>query len=209
MQTPQKIDIHSEEFLHSLMRKQLKLSITCALSFLIVVLGLPLANYFAPELMAKRQPSSVVSNHFKYQRDRAFFLAEGGGVSMKHSMAEGRVAHQGAMFVFSDLVVRTSGSVGLDESLDLIAEIPIKDEWLASDGKLLGSLKGKSVQIPIRGTLTKPQLDNRVLAGLARDIGTSAVGSLLEEQLKGKVPDKLDGVLKQGLDQLFAPKKKK
>ena len=57
MQTPKpekKLDMHSEEFLHSLMRKQLKLSIACALSFLIVVLGLPLANYFAPELMAKR-----------------------------------------------------------------------------------------------------------------------------------------------------------
>ena len=57
MQPPnsdQKPDMHSEAFLHSLMRKQLKLSITCALSFLIVVLGLPLANYFAPELMAKR-----------------------------------------------------------------------------------------------------------------------------------------------------------
>jgi len=55
MQTPPpKIDIHSEAFLHSLMRKQLKLSITCALSFLIVVLGLPLANYFWPDVMAKR-----------------------------------------------------------------------------------------------------------------------------------------------------------
>ena len=57
MQNPKpekKPDMHSEEFLHSLMRKQLKLSITCALSFLIVVLGLPLANYFAPELMAQR-----------------------------------------------------------------------------------------------------------------------------------------------------------
>ncbi len=49
-----KPDIHSEAFLHSLMRKQLKLSITCALAFLIVLLGLPLANYFLPELMAKR-----------------------------------------------------------------------------------------------------------------------------------------------------------
>ena len=46
--------MHSEEFLHSLMRKQLKLSIACALSFFIVLLGLPLANYFAPELMATR-----------------------------------------------------------------------------------------------------------------------------------------------------------
>ena len=36
------------------MRKQLKRSIACALAFLIVLLGLPLANYFAPELMATR-----------------------------------------------------------------------------------------------------------------------------------------------------------
>jgi uncharacterized membrane protein (DUF485 family) len=47
-------DIHSEAFLHSLMRKQLKLSIACALAFLVVLLGLPLANYFLPELMATR-----------------------------------------------------------------------------------------------------------------------------------------------------------
>jgi uncharacterized membrane protein (DUF485 family) len=49
-----KTDMHSEEFLRELMRKQLKLSIACALSFLLVVLGLPLANYFAPEFMAQR-----------------------------------------------------------------------------------------------------------------------------------------------------------
>ena len=51
---PQKPDMHSEEFLHSLMRKQLKLSIACAAAFLVVLLGLPLANYFWPELMARR-----------------------------------------------------------------------------------------------------------------------------------------------------------
>jgi len=50
----EKRDIHSEKFLHSLMRRQLKLSITCALAFLVVLLGLPLANYFWPELMATR-----------------------------------------------------------------------------------------------------------------------------------------------------------
>jgi uncharacterized membrane protein (DUF485 family) len=46
--------MHSEQFLHSLMRKQLKLSIACALAFLVVLLGLPLANYFFPEFMARR-----------------------------------------------------------------------------------------------------------------------------------------------------------
>ena len=36
------------------MRRQLKLSIACAFTFLIALLGLPLANYFMPELMATR-----------------------------------------------------------------------------------------------------------------------------------------------------------
>ena len=52
--SPPKTDIHTEEFLHTLMRRQLKLSITCAAAFLFALLGLPLANYFAPEFMATR-----------------------------------------------------------------------------------------------------------------------------------------------------------
>ena len=51
---PGKPDMHSDDFLRSLMHKQLKLSIACAAAFLVVLLGLPLANYFWPELMAKR-----------------------------------------------------------------------------------------------------------------------------------------------------------
>src|SRR6267142_556269 len=54
MQAPEKMDMHSESFLRSLMRKQLRLSILCAAAFLIVLLGLPLANYFYPEFMARR-----------------------------------------------------------------------------------------------------------------------------------------------------------
>src|SRR3954467_15672358 len=47
-------DIHSESFLHLLMARQLKLSIACALTFVLALFGLPLANYFAPEFMATR-----------------------------------------------------------------------------------------------------------------------------------------------------------
>ncbi len=47
-------DIHSESFLHALMRRQLKLSIACGLTFLLALLGLPLANYFWTDLMATR-----------------------------------------------------------------------------------------------------------------------------------------------------------
>lgn len=51
---PEKRDLHSEAFLHSLMRRQLRLSILCAATFLIALLGLPLANYFFPDFMAWR-----------------------------------------------------------------------------------------------------------------------------------------------------------
>jgi len=46
--------LHSEAFLRSLMRRQLRLSVACALTFLAALLGLPLLNYFAPEFMAVR-----------------------------------------------------------------------------------------------------------------------------------------------------------
>jgi len=51
---PTSDQIHSESFLRSLMRRQLRLSIACAATFLVVLLGLPLLNYFAPALMATR-----------------------------------------------------------------------------------------------------------------------------------------------------------
>ena len=46
--------IHSEEFLHRLMRRQFRLSAACAACFVVVLLGMPLLNYFAPGLMAMR-----------------------------------------------------------------------------------------------------------------------------------------------------------
>jgi uncharacterized membrane protein (DUF485 family) len=49
-----KPDIHSESFLHLLMRRQLKLSIVCAATFIIALFCLPLLNFYAPDFMAQR-----------------------------------------------------------------------------------------------------------------------------------------------------------
>lgn len=46
--------IHSEAFLARLMREQLKLSIACALAFVLALIALPLLNYHQPALMATR-----------------------------------------------------------------------------------------------------------------------------------------------------------
>ena len=53
-QPPHEDAVHSETFLRLLMRRQLNLSIACSLTFLVVLLGLPLLNYYKPELMATR-----------------------------------------------------------------------------------------------------------------------------------------------------------
>ncbi len=53
--SPQESDlIHSEAFLHGLMKRQLKLSIGCAVAFFSVLVVLPLLNYYAADFMAQR-----------------------------------------------------------------------------------------------------------------------------------------------------------
>ena len=54
--TPPRPDdaVHSEEFLRTLMRRQFNLSVACAATFLVALLGMPLLNYFATALMATR-----------------------------------------------------------------------------------------------------------------------------------------------------------
>ena len=53
--------VHSEEFLRLLMRRQLKLSVACAATFLLGLIGLPLLNYYAPAFMATRVAGFTLS----------------------------------------------------------------------------------------------------------------------------------------------------
>ncbi len=59
--SPHEDRMHSEEFLHTLMRRQLKLSIACAAAFLVGLIGLPLINYYQPALMATRVAGFTLS----------------------------------------------------------------------------------------------------------------------------------------------------
>ena len=110
-------------------------------------------------------------------------------------MANGRVFHDGLTLVTKEATLKTRGSVGLDESLDLVIEVPIRDEWLAQN-KSLSGLRGKSLHIPVRGSLTQPQIDARVLESLARDAVAAPVEYLLENELQ------------KGLNRLLPGKKK-
>ena len=107
-------------------------------------------------------------------------------------LADQRVHHDQMMFEIGNVAVYTRGSVGFDQSLALLAQIPIRDEWIAGDRRL-EVLRGYSVEIPITGTFDNPRLDRRALERLATDALRKTTGRLLENELN------------KGLNQLFGP----
>jgi hypothetical protein len=110
--------------------------------------------------------------------------------------AGGRVYHRDLTVAAKDVVIRTRGSVGLDQSLELLAEVPIQDRWVERE-PLLAGFKGQSLQVPVSGSLTSPRLDNAGLEQLATQMLGGAARRLLEENLKAP-PE-----IKNALDRLF------
>ena len=77
--------------------------------------------------------------------------------------------------------ITTHGSVGFDESLSIMAEVPIQATFLGFDLSL-GALEGQTLRIPIEGSLQKPKLDRSVLQQLASKLLQNAVrGALFNE----------------------------
>ncbi len=108
-------------------------------------------------------------------------------------VADGRVYHQNMEFQVGDVTLRSQGSVGLDETVSLTLTVPIQDAWVANE-PLLSGLKGQSLQIPISGTLSRPQMDQR------------AIGSLTQQLLQGAAQQAVGGELNKALDKLFKPR---
>ncbi len=107
-----------------------------------------------------------------------------------------RVHHDGLKMNVKDVVIRTRGSVGMDQSLAMVAEIDVLDQWLTSSRYLAG-LKGQTIRIPIQGTLAKPRLDRSALEQMTKQAATGAAQQLLQEEInKG---------LSRGLEKLFGP----
>jgi len=105
-------------------------------------------------------------------------------------LKNGRVHHQGLVFEIDGVAVETAGSVGLDHSLAITAQIPIRKEWVEND-RILSRMANRKVSVPIRGYASRPQLDGSVVADLARQIGQSATQGFIEDKLGDKLKDLL------------------
>jgi hypothetical protein len=106
---------------------------------------------------------------------------------------EGRVHHQNLEFQVGDVTMRSQGSVGFDQTVQLTLQVPIQDAWIAKE-PLLAGFKGQSLQVPVGGTLTHPQMDSR------------AVASLSQQLIQGAAQQAVGGELNKALDKIFKPR---
>ena len=108
-------------------------------------------------------------------------------------VADRRVYHRNLEFLIDDVPVRSYGSVGFDETLALEIEVPIQQKWVGKNKSLQG-LVGQPIKIPVRGTFSKPQVDQRAVADLSRQF------------LEGAAAGAIGGELNRALDKLFKGK---
>jgi hypothetical protein len=127
------------------------------------------------EALAKRRDPASLTN-------RQVTLVSIRDQQVNFHVADGRVYHQNMDFQVGDVTLRSQGSVGLDETVSLTIEIPIQDAWVAKE-PLLAGLKGQSLKVPVGGTLTKPQMDQRAIANLTGQLLQKGAGQAVGNEL--------------------------
>ncbi|MBX9789443.1 MAG: hypothetical protein K2Y37_11055 [Pirellulales bacterium] len=105
-------------------------------------------------------------------------------------MIDGRVYHQGLALVFPDFTVKTSGSVGLDESLAIVAELPVPPKWIGNN-RLGDALRGQTIRLPIGGTLKAPKIDQAALQQTSARFLRDAAG----QAIQGEIINQFDRLL--------------
>jgi hypothetical protein len=104
-------------------------------------------------------------------------------------VSDGRVYHRNLEFLIDDVPVRSNGSVGFDETLALVIEIPIQAKWVGSK-PALQPLVGQTIAIPVSGTFNQPNVDERAIGAFLTQAAQATAGGLLGDELN-KALDKL------------------
>ena len=107
------------------------------------------------------------------------------------SVENGRVYHEGIRFSHDGVEIETTGSVGMDQTVDMMARIPIPDQWLEKS-KYLEGLRGQALSIPITGTISKPIIDRRAINNYSAQLARSAANSALNKVVTDKLNPKLN-----------------
>ncbi len=99
------------------------------------------------------------------------------------ALKQQRIYHDQLLFQAGQVKIVSSGSVGLDQTLDNSITIPL-DFVKANDKPLLGLLKQQDIVVHIRGTLQEPQVDASKMADLPQQLAPAAIDGLLQRLIE-------------------------
>jgi hypothetical protein len=109
----------------------------------------------------------------------------------------GRVYHTGLELHFPELTIHLSGSVGLDGSLALTAEMPVPPKWLVSSKLAKAALANQTIRLPIGGTLSHPKIDEHALREASVKFTHDAAEKVLGQEIDGKTKKEVENGLKK------------
>ena len=99
------------------------------------------------------------------------------------ALKQQRIYHDQLLFQSGQVKVISSGSVGLDQTLDDRITIPL-DFVKGGDKPLLGMLKQQDIVIHLRGTLQKPQIDASKVKEIPQQLAPAAIDGLLQRLIE-------------------------
>ena len=121
-------------------------------------------------------------------------------VTVEFSVIDGRVHHSGLALVLPhgdrSIEILSSGSVGLDETLDLTVSIKLP-EGLLGKGAVRDALTSQPIHLAVTGTLKSPQLRVSGEQGILRSFGNllDSTGKAQGQETPGEFSDALTDVI--------------
>ena len=114
-------------------------------------------------------------------------------------MADGRIYHDDLTFRIERLTIHTRGSVGLDKSLRMTAEVPMPAHLLG-EGPVASALAKQTLTIPIAGTLSQPRIDAEAMGESGLKLLSGTLGDLLQGEKKVDLGGLLDAIRDRAAD---------
>ncbi len=94
----------------------------------------------------------------------------------------GRVYHRNLEFLIDDVPVTSYGSVGFDQSISLVLRVPVQEKWVRGTRELQ-PLIGKTIEIPVSGTMSRWNVDERAVGAFLAQAAQTAVGGAIESEI--------------------------
>lgn len=99
-------------------------------------------------------------------------------------VANGRVRHDNLELIFPDITIRSSGWVTMsNQAMDIMVVMPVPPKWQVGNTVLANAVRTQTISVPLRGTLSKPALDQKAVENFTRQFMQKAAGNVIEGEL--------------------------